>query len=610
MSIYPEILKRVIANKLNITFSAENTIIQHGIFVSPIIMSPEFHDWTKIYRALQYVEYSDSIVYILVWLSLQKMKNTNINNHDVKTRCITKFKIVDETFFSAYSNDTTRQKILSILQKAQRTYHAFSRLSRVYRHKRTPVQINTDLYMNELNSSKPTTFVLLDHDKIYYFSLNDLAKIVLDSLTYSYLFFSEPKVCKNPYNNMPFTKSTLYNMYFQMKSTFCVVPRLIQLFFEADFNVFLFKKQNESTLLEHIIREYVAKTEPIHMRVDILKMVHEYDTQDILTIHPLFPSKYLLNGLKPMYILYLLRKHTQDGNIYQNYGHELTYRMNRFIKENPKFGRMIFKSLPFCSIGSKPVFNVLPTNTSLSGNAFVFGETTPPSSTNTTEFSFSNPTTNRHPSLHFSQTQHSRIVLHHTNTESNPGYNDKVVYKRSPVILSDFLNNHQYSEPAYNRYLYLGNTSSNDEQQPLASFVPDDASGHSSHTEPGQDQEDGSSDEPGVRTQRSRLGNVLLETMNATPLPLLRIPDRRIDNNTLTNTLTVYYEYTTINDNNDNDNNDNDNNDNDTVSTEEERIERIVRELEYVIADDNSSDVLSVASSINPDDVYDDDSVS
>ena len=647
MSIYPEILKRVITNNLNITFST-NTPSSCGLFESLIETPVEFRDWKTIYDATRHMDRNESIVYILLCAYLPKMIQEFADNNDIKTHCIAKFRIIDELFSSSYDgkpplsaityeNESSsvvprsstflrpagvlthprtsafsiaylckpiRQHILSILQKTQRTYHAFSKIARVYRHKHTPVQINTDLYMNDLTLSNPTTFVLLDHDKVYYFSLNDLAKIMIDSLTYSYMFFIEPKVCKNPYNNVPFTKSALYNIYFRMKSVFCVVPPLIHAFFMSDFNVFLFKKQNESAILEHIIREYVAKTDPIHMRAEILKMIREYDTENVLTIHPLVPSKSLVKGLKPMLLLYLSRKHTQDGYLYQNYGFELSCRMNRFVKQNPQFGHMIFKpKLPVFAIERSSVANVPLTNappTNASGHVFVFGENRS-STTNTTDtanspsFTFSNPTA--FPYSSFMQMQMTRFVLHHTNTELNPGYNDTVVYKRSPDRLLDFLENHQYNEPAYNRYLYSGSIYSVDEPQPLAPSIPDtDSSTESDATEPGQYQDNESGDEYVIRVYPQEGENDANESVETHAIVALR----QLQNEP---SLSLPLSPLRITEGWAEEDADNDNN---TVSTEEERLEQMARENEYIIAGDNSSDMLSVASSIDYDGEYDD----
>ena len=711
MSIYPEILKRVITNKLNITFSTNtpssgglfeslvdftyetptklrtSSLLRYSFVCTGILQTPvEFRDWKNIYDATRHMERNESIVYILLWAYLPKMKQAFADNNDIKTISIAKFRIVDElflssydgkplsvnsqtsTFSSVYLSEPIRQDILSILQKTQRIYHAFSKVARVYRHKHTPVQINTDLYMNDLTLSNPTTFVLLDHDKIYYFSLNDLAKIMIDSLTYSYMFFIEPKVCKNPYNNVPFTKSTLYNMYFQMKSVFCVVPPLIHAFFMSDFNVFLFKKQNESTLLEHIVREYVAKTEPIHMRAEIMTMISEYDTNRVLYIHRFFPSTSLLKGVKHMFILYLSRKHTQDGYIYQNYGFELSRLMNKFIYENPQFGNMIFKpKLPALAIAHSSVANASPANVppaNASGHVFVFGENRS-STTNTTDtensqsYTFSNPTPFPYPSfMQFTyetpnvvssgipqftyetpnvvssgipQMQIRRFVLNHVhNTEMCSGYNDTVVYKRSPDILLDFLENHQYNEPAYNRYLYSGSIYSVDEPQPLAPSIPDTDS--SSSPETGQYQDDESGDEYVIRIHPQANGNESTETLtepNAITalFQLLSYDGNPSPDNHRTPTfvphsgvlpqqallqlqneppLSLPLSPLTITEGWTEPGEEDVENDNNTVSTEEERLEQIARENEYIIAGDNLSDMLSIASSIDSDREYDD----
>jgi hypothetical protein len=621
MSIYPEILKRVIANKINTTFS-DNPQKSVGIFESSIELSPEIQEWNTLLTATQNLPtYDEPVVYILLWLYLQKNKNTFFTQTS-GVLVTAKFSILPEIHKSRFITHNIRQKILSIFQQTQRTYYAFSRLSRVYRHKRTPVQIDTDLYMNDLTRLQKNTFVLFDNGKLYYFSLNDLAKIFLDSLTYSYLFFPEPKVCKNPYNNIPFTKSTLYNIYFQMKSTFCVVPRLIQLFFEADFNVYLFKKRNESLILEYIIREYVAKTEPIRMRADILKMVNEYDGQRILTIHPLFPSKSLLNGLKQMYILYLTRTHTQDGKIYENYGAELIYRMNCFVNKNPQFGRMNFQSKPhLLSFNGRPSsfeHRTLTFSTSLrppvspsatlsgvlavSGNTFVFGQPNVPSltDTNITENVESNLPP---PYFHFTQSQPSRFVFHHRNTTGSPGYSEAAPYIRSPDIVQEFLENHQYNETSYNRYVYSGSIYSVEQPQPLPELVSDNYN-------PDPDPETESDEEEYVlRVQQPRHDNETVEETHATylsdvsVLPLLSM--RRATPNIPGNIMAVYYYDGDDADTNVNEN-DADNEDNNSTSTEEQQNAQMNRQYEHIIAGDDSSELLSVASSIDTNDDYDD----
>jgi hypothetical protein len=646
MSIYPEILKRVIANNLNTTFSV-NPNKPSVLFDSPVEISQEVQEWNILYRAIRDTQlrqvrsegqtndlgnlpaqhtcldypgmvyhrrimpYDEPIVYILLWMYLQKMTKIIAKNTDdsdtLQEKCATKFRILPEIHENAYITKSIRQNILSIIQKTQRTYHAFSRLSRIYRHKQTPVQINTDLYMNDLTPSHKNTFVLLDHDKIYYFSLNDLAKIILDALTYSYLFFPEPKVCKNPYNNIPFTKSTMYNIYFQMKTYFCVVPRLIQLCFEADFNIYLFKKLNESVILEHIIREYVSKTEPIRMRPDILKMIREYDGEKVLMIHPGFPSKSLLNGFNQMYILYLTRKHTPDGKIYENYGSELTYRMNKFIKQNPQFGRKTFTKNRFANIITTPNPIIKPV---VSEKPFVFGQHSPNSEYPSNAFTFLNTpvTQNTNTGVILSD---SGTVLFHTNIVTKQEFQESVAYNRSTDIVKDFLENHQYIESAYNRYLYFGSIYSNETLQPLPPAVSDDESDNYY-----PDPESETDDDFLLRVQHPRnnndtndiyenntveethaAANGLVQLLDASSVRFLLATPRDLGRNNMT----VYY-YDTINGNADEDDT---NEDSESTDSEEEHIARMNLAHDIIIEGDNSSDALSVASSIDPDVEYD-----
>lgn len=606
MSIYPEILKRVIANNLNTTFSTKPTHPDF-IFESQIEISSDMYDWMTLFTATQGLQYDEPIVYIIIMLYLQKTKKTFSNETpDIIARCSTKFRILHELYENHLLTDKIRRNILSILQKTQRTYHAFSILSRVYRHKHTHVQINTDLYMNDLSPAHKNTFVLLDHDKIYYFSLNDLAKLILDSLTYSYLLFHEPKLCKNPYNNMPFTKSTLYNIYFQMKESFCVVPRLIQLFFEADFNVFLFKKINESVILEYIIREHVTKTEPIRMRDDILKMVNEYDDKCILDIHPLFPAKSLLDGLKPMYILYLCRKYTADGKIYENYGHELLFRMYTFIKHNPRFGRMNYVTKPSSYTLPIPTPVIYPVGSQI---PFVFGQLiyeTP----SVVSMGILHPEQNpvEHiPLLNISTTQPTNTgnLFYHSNVVSTLCYQDAVAYNRPPNIVQNFLENHQYNEPAYNRYVYYGSIYSNDEPQISLQSVPiHDTDNYI--PDPFNHSHNDSDNDSGLRV-RQRHNNDTLESpeehrvMNIngplrdglSSVPTLMLPITRDTTSTPVNITNIVNGYES-------------DNDNESTETDEQRVSRMHLEYEFIIAGDISSDALSIATSIDTDVDYDD----
>ena len=574
----------LVPRSVNTTIAYDQPSNTRVVFGISTVICPEIQKWEILYNATRALPYDQSIVYIILFYSFLKMEKPLLFNVGLKPKTHTKFRIIDELLTSDFLKEPgIRNHILSILQKAQRIYYAFSTLARVYRYKRTPVQITTDLYMNDIVRSKRTTFVLVDHDKLYYFALNDLAKIILDSLTYSYMFFPEPKVCKNPYNNIPFTKSTLYNMYFQMKSVFCVVPRLIQAFFESDFNVFLFKKRNEPVLREHIIREYVAKTEPIRMRIEIIKMIRQYDTDRVLNIHPLFPPESLLSGLKHLYVLYLYRNHTTDDQMCEHYEFELKNGMRTFVKNNPRFGRIVMSAttkytpLSACIMNSNPLSISAETRATLPRFSEFMVRRNRRSSQSSPVF----PTADPRPDFFANPTGLIRYV-------------DTVVYNRDPDMLEDFLENHLYNEAAYNRYVYSGSTAEQDDSDisshDASSSNNDEDHANEYHANEYQANEDQDTEAEYVLRIREPsedetiAADMLAQLQTRTEFGIVRSPTAEqsvgLQGNSVENL---------------------DNSDEDSTTTDE------YVEMQYVIAASDETDELSIATSIDEyaDDGYD-----
>ena len=95
----------------------------------------------------------------------------------------------------------------------------FLKLYSIYKWKKAKVyNIDSDLHGNPLNNDK-YTIRLLENNTIYTFKIHDLLNIIKDNLSNIYIaeyliFFQEPKMIKNPYTNIIFKKSLLYNIYF------------------------------------------------------------------------------------------------------------------------------------------------------------------------------------------------------------------------------------------------------------------------------------------------------------------------------------------------------------------------------------------------------------
>ena len=249
---------------------------------------------------------------------------------------------------------------------------------------------------------------------------------------------------------------------------------------------------------------------------------------------------------------------------------------------------------------------------------FVFGQPLPNTETPSNAFTCWNTpfTQNTNTGVILSN---SGVVLFHTNIVSTHGFHDSVIYSRPTDIVKDFLENHQYTEPAYNRYLYFGSIYSNESPQSIT--FEDESSSVISQT-PTLLRSSGvltipefePDDDFVLRQQRPRYNNdtndihenniveethstnALVQLLDASSVRFLMATPRALDRNNLT----VYYYDTLIGNADEDDTNE----DCESTDTEEQYIAGMNLEHDFIIEGDNSSDVLSIASSIDPDADY------
>jgi hypothetical protein len=177
-----------------------------------------------------------------------------------------------------------------------------------------------------------------------------LIKIINTSLTNSFLFFSEPKSVKNPYNNLPFNKSTLYNIYFFIRYKTDYYPELLFKFFECNFNLNKFKFLNENLLREYSIKNYVYRSPVNVLEKDIKQMILSYNLhcermryKNKILINEDFPINNLVKIMKPYLFLYCKSLYSFHPQIKSKYAIFFKLSMLRFNKFNPQFGRKKYK---------------------------------------------------------------------------------------------------------------------------------------------------------------------------------------------------------------------------------------------------------------------------
>ena len=97
-------------------------------------------------------------------------------------------------------------------------------------------------------------------------------------------FFPEPLYPKNPYNNIEFNHTVLYNIYFHMEKSRMIIPTLFRLFYNSNFNTELFLLNNEQYIRDSYIRNYAYTTPSLSLFNDVKKMldVNKFYTKKLL----------------------------------------------------------------------------------------------------------------------------------------------------------------------------------------------------------------------------------------------------------------------------------------------------------------------------------------
>ena len=117
-----------------------------------------------------------------------------------RNKRISKFSILKNMESNPFLNEEKREIMFSIFSKAQKIYKALSRFQHIYKYKKSPIKIDTDLYLTPISIQDKNVISICQHGYKYLFVIQDVIKIIQNSICHSDSFFPEPKPCKNPFN--------------------------------------------------------------------------------------------------------------------------------------------------------------------------------------------------------------------------------------------------------------------------------------------------------------------------------------------------------------------------------------------------------------------------
>lgn len=250
-----------------------------------------------------------------------------------------KFLFLNTTLSNIFMSEEQKESILNTFSKIQRIYHLLSRCALRYKFKKTKVHIDKDIFLNPLDRNNKMVMTILQNKKLYLFAITDLVNIINNALGNTCFFYSETLACKNPYNNIPFNKSTIYNIYFFIRNTHFIMPNLFHQFFLANLNLKTFQLDNESLIRDFSIKHFVEKS-TVDELYDETKMMLQYNTYGrLLDIDDEFPKETLVKIMRPYLLLHLTSEYALDENKRDMMTEKFDNKIKSFYYFNKHFGK-------------------------------------------------------------------------------------------------------------------------------------------------------------------------------------------------------------------------------------------------------------------------------
>lgn len=257
-----------------------------------------------------------------------------------------KFQNFKDIINNNFYNKEQKTIFIQLFQNAQKKYKQFCKLAYLWKWKKSTCNITHDLYMRPITSEKYYILPILHYGVKYIFSKNDLINIINNSLAHSPDVYAEPLSIKNPYNNLPFEKSILYNIYFFIKKNLFTLPPIFHEYFICNFHLKIFRDNNEC-LIRNIYIEKLLNNNKIQLVNNINSMINLYNENKhhsmIINIDTDFPDDILIKAMKPYLKLFYTTNYSLDIIEKNKSANNLNYYLYQFKKKHNNFGRKIIK---------------------------------------------------------------------------------------------------------------------------------------------------------------------------------------------------------------------------------------------------------------------------
>ena len=194
---------------------------------------------------------------------------------------------------------------------------------------------------------EPHKIVVFHENMKYVFKLTNLVSIINHSLSKCESFFVESEEIKNPYTNILFNQSILYNIYFAIKKTCINTPILFEMFFRCGFCIDKFKATYEPYILDEYIKGYINDLSKDKLHRLCYEILHKYKRVNRkmreFQFDRRYPKEKMIKNMKPIIQKYLFVKHSQNQGYRFDCERSIIRHLCELISKDKEFGKPLIK---------------------------------------------------------------------------------------------------------------------------------------------------------------------------------------------------------------------------------------------------------------------------
>lgn len=242
-----------------------------------------------------------------------------------------------------FVNDENKEKFLVSFSRYQRTINGFKKLVKLWRIKKKCIIYpnTTDLNGNDLSEYKPHLLIdVIENNTIYSFYIHDLLKMWNVSLKQRMYVIERPTKLKNPYTNLEFTNTNLYNIYYKALFNGIRRPPLVDMHYNCRFSIQLLLSTYGSQLREWAVTDY-AENDELSLYNELIGVHTDYgNLLPKLRVDERFSDSIKLRQIKiyrPIIQAYCFMAYSNNSHLISHFNTLFLRLIDAYNKDTPRF---------------------------------------------------------------------------------------------------------------------------------------------------------------------------------------------------------------------------------------------------------------------------------